>query len=149
MSRNELRVIARIMLIGVGLYVVLQTFLTILSSLAAMPLVASAKADVPIIIIALVIYIVITLAVVYFLFRYTNRFSAKIVEYEPVDDAQIAQILLQQPPGLVRQVHHLLFVTAPHCAFPLAMTKAEFFEPKPMQLHTATSTDFAMPRFGI
>jgi hypothetical protein len=90
MSRNELRVIARIMLIGVGLYVVLQTSLTILSSLAAMPLVASAKADVPIIIIALVIYIVITLAAVYFLIRYANRFSAKIVEYEPVDDAQIS-----------------------------------------------------------
>jgi hypothetical protein len=92
MSKNELRVIARIMLIGVGLYVVLQTFLTILSNLAAMPLVASAKADVPIIIIALIIYIVITLAAVYFLFRSANRFSDKIVEHEHIDDTQISGI---------------------------------------------------------
>jgi NADH:ubiquinone oxidoreductase subunit 5 (subunit L)/multisubunit Na+/H+ antiporter MnhA subunit len=92
MNRNELRVIARITLIGVGLYVALQTFLTILSNLAAMPLVAPARADVPIIIIALVIYIVITLAVVYFLFRYTNRFSDKIVENEPIDDTQVSGI---------------------------------------------------------
>jgi len=92
MSRNELRVIARIMLIGVGLYVVLQTSLTILSSLAAIPLVASAMADILIIIIAFVIYIVITLAVVYFLVRYANRFSDKIVENEPIDNTQISGI---------------------------------------------------------
>lgn len=92
MSRNELRVIAKITLIGVGLYVVLQTFLTILSNLAAIPLVASAKADMPIIIIAFVIYIVITLAVLYFLVRYANRFSDKIVENEPIDDTQISGI---------------------------------------------------------
>jgi hypothetical protein len=92
MNKNELRAIARIVLIGTGLYVVLQTFLTILSSLAAMPFVASAKADVPIVIIALVIYIVITLMVVYFLFRCVNRFSDKIVENEPIDDIQISFI---------------------------------------------------------
>jgi NADH:ubiquinone oxidoreductase subunit 5 (subunit L)/multisubunit Na+/H+ antiporter MnhA subunit len=92
MNRNELRVIARIVLIGVGLYVVLQTFLTFFSSLSMMPFVAYAKADIPIMIIALVIYIVITLMVVYFLFRCANRFSAKIVETEPIDDTQISGI---------------------------------------------------------
>ncbi len=92
MSKNELRVIARIMLIGVGLYVILQTLLTTLSNLAAMPLVASAKTDLPIIIIALVMYIVITLVVVYFLFRCANQFSDKIVGPEPVDDTQISGI---------------------------------------------------------
>jgi hypothetical protein len=90
MSKNELRVIARIMLIGVGLYVVLQTFLTILGNLAAMPLVASAKADMPVIIVTIVIYIAIALATVYFLARCANRFSTKIVEYEPIDDTQIS-----------------------------------------------------------
>ena len=92
MSRNELRVIARIVLIGLGLYVVLQTFLTILSSLAAMPFVESGRTQIPIIIIAFVIYIVITLAVVYFLVRYANRFSDKIVENEPIDATQISGI---------------------------------------------------------
>jgi Na+/melibiose symporter-like transporter len=90
MSKNELRVIARIMLIGVGLYVVLQTFLTILGNLAAMPLVASAKADMPIIIVAIVIYIAIALATVFFLARCANRCSAKIVESNSVDDSQIS-----------------------------------------------------------
>ena len=42
MNKNELRVMARIMLIGVGLYVLLQTFLTILTSAMAIPFAASA-----------------------------------------------------------------------------------------------------------
>lgn len=90
MSKNELNVIARIVLIGVGLYVVLQTFLNILSGLASMPLVKSSRADMPVIIIMFGMYVVITLAAVYFLFRCANFFSAKIVEYESVDDAQIS-----------------------------------------------------------
>lgn len=90
MSRNELRVIARIMLIGVGLYVFLQTLMTFLSSIAMMPFVASAKADIPIIILALGIYVLIALATVFFLARCANRFSTKIVEYEPIDDTQIS-----------------------------------------------------------
>jgi hypothetical protein len=90
MSKNELNVIARIMLIGVGLYVVLQTFLTILGSLAAMPLVASAGIKASTIIGAFVIYVAIALATVFFLARCANRFSTKIVEYEPIDDTQIS-----------------------------------------------------------
>ena len=90
MSRNELRVIARIMLIGVGLYVVLQTFLTILGGLAAMPFVESGRTQIPLIIIALAIYIVITLAIVYFIVRSANRFSDKIVEQEHIDDTQVS-----------------------------------------------------------
>jgi len=74
---------------------------------------------------------------------------AAIIAQEPVDDAQIAQIVLQQLPGLAGQVHHFLFITALHLAAPLAITRAEFFEPKPMQLHSAMSTDFAMPRLGM
>jgi hypothetical protein len=91
MSRNELRIIARIMLIGVGLYVLLQTFLNTLNSLAAMPFVTSTETKVvPMIFIVLGIYALTALATVYFLARCANRCSAKIVESEPVDDTQIS-----------------------------------------------------------
>jgi hypothetical protein len=92
MSRNELRVIARIVLIGVGLYVLLQTFLTILGSFAMMPFVEFSKTQILVSIAAVAIYIVITLAVVYFLFRCENFFSAKIVDFESSDDTQISGI---------------------------------------------------------
>jgi hypothetical protein len=90
MNKNELRVIARIVLIGVGLYVLLQTFLTILGSLPVMTLVEFSKTQILVSIAALAIYIVITLTLVYFLFRCANKFSTKIVESEPVDDTQIS-----------------------------------------------------------
>jgi hypothetical protein len=89
MSRNELRVIARIMLIGVGLYVLLQTLLTFLSNIAMMPFVESPKTQIPILLIAVAIYLVITLAVVYVLFRCEKFFSAKIVNFESSDDTQV------------------------------------------------------------
>jgi hypothetical protein len=90
MSKNELRVIARIMLIGVGLNVFLQTFLTVLSSLAMAPFVTSAEIKVmPMIIVTLGIYALTALATIYFLARCANRCAAKIVEYESVDDTQI------------------------------------------------------------
>ena len=92
MSKNELRMIARIVLVSVGLYVLLQTLLTILSSLAMMPFVEFSKTQILVSIVAVAIYIVITLAVVYFLFRSANRFSDKIVEYEHIDDTQISGI---------------------------------------------------------
>ena len=90
MSKNELNVIARIMLIGVGLYVVLQTFLSILASAAVMPFAESAGIKTSTIIGVFVIYIAIALATVFFLARCANRFSTKIVEYEPIDDTQIS-----------------------------------------------------------
>jgi hypothetical protein len=92
MSKIELRVIARIVLIGVGLYVLLQTFLTILSNIAVMPLLASdqMKKDTPIIIIALGIYTTTALATIYFLARCANRISAKIVGPEPAEDIQVS-----------------------------------------------------------
>ncbi len=92
MSKNELRVIARIMLIGVGLYVLIQMFLTILSSAAAMPtLVSSQITPGPlIIIVSLCIYAALAIVTVYFLFRCANRISAKIVEPEPADDTQVS-----------------------------------------------------------
>jgi hypothetical protein len=90
MSKNELRVIARIMLIGVGLYVLLQTFLTILGNFAMMPFVESTKTQVPIIIIVVTIYVALILAVIYVLFRCVNLFSAKIVNFESSDDTQVS-----------------------------------------------------------
>jgi hypothetical protein len=90
MSRYELNIIARIVLVGVGLYVVLQTCLTILSGLAAIPLIKSAQADMPVIIIAMGIYVIVTIATVYFLFRYAKRISAVIVGPEQVVDMQVS-----------------------------------------------------------
>jgi hypothetical protein len=92
MNRNELHVIARIVLIGTGLYVFLSIFLNILSSFASLPFVASAnrvKTSIwmPI---ALGIYAIVAAATVYFMVRCANRFSDKIVEHEPVDDTQVS-----------------------------------------------------------
>jgi hypothetical protein len=77
------------MLIGVGLYVFLQTLMTFLSSIAMMPFVESPKTQIPILLIAVAIYLVITLAVVYVLFRCEKFFSAKIVNFESSDDTQV------------------------------------------------------------
>ncbi|MGB7580940.1 MAG: hypothetical protein WBL85_00645 [Sedimentisphaerales bacterium] len=90
MNKNELRVMARIMLIGVGLNVLLQTFLTISTSAMAIPFAASAGIKMSTIIVIVGIYALMALAVVYFLARCANRCSAKIVESEPVDDTQIS-----------------------------------------------------------
>jgi hypothetical protein len=89
MSKNELRVMARIMLIGVGLYVFLQTLMTFLSNIVMMPFVESPRTQIPILLIAVAIYLVITLAVVYVLFRCEKFFSAKIVNFESSDDTQV------------------------------------------------------------
>jgi hypothetical protein len=92
MSKDELRVIARIVLIGVGLYVLLQTFLTILSSAASIPMLASSqiKQGPLMIIIALCIYAALALAAVYFLVRCANRITAKIVGPESAEDTQVS-----------------------------------------------------------
>jgi hypothetical protein len=93
MSRNELRVIARIVLIGVGLYVLLQTLLTFISNIAIIPFAESPRAQMPIfliLLIAVAIYAVITLAVVYVLFRCEKFFTAKIVDFESSDDTQVS-----------------------------------------------------------
>jgi hypothetical protein len=91
MSKVELQVIARIILISVGLYVLLQTFLSIFSTVAAMPIfVSTGVGKMPIIIIALGIYATITMAMVYFLFRCANRLSAKIVGAESADDTHVS-----------------------------------------------------------
>src|SRR2546428_7053881 len=57
-----------------------------------------------------------------------------------IDNPQIAEIFLQDLLGLTRQIHQLFIIPSLHSALPRAMTNAEFFEPKPMQLHSATST---------
>jgi hypothetical protein len=92
MSRNELHVIARIVLIGTGLYIFLSIFLNILSSFASLPFVPSASRMemsiwVPI---ALGIYAIVAAAAVYFLVRCANQFSDKIAGAEPVDDTQVS-----------------------------------------------------------
>jgi divalent metal cation (Fe/Co/Zn/Cd) transporter len=90
MSKNELRVIARIMLIGVGLYVLLQTALSILATVPLMLTVARNEVINAMTITAMAIYIMLTLAAVYFLVRVADRISSKIIESEPVDDTQIS-----------------------------------------------------------
>lgn len=90
MSRNELKVIARIALISVGLYILLQAALSILTIL---PLVLTASRDElknDTTIIAMVIYVVLTASAIYFLFRLADRFAVKISESEAVDDSQIS-----------------------------------------------------------
>ena len=92
MSKNELRIIARIMLTGVGLYILIQMSLTILLSAASMPMLVSSQIT-PwplIIIVSLCIYAALAIVTVYFLFRCANRISAKIVEPEPVDETQVS-----------------------------------------------------------
>jgi hypothetical protein len=89
MSRNELRVIARIILIGTGLYVLLQTLLTLIGGIMMIPFVESAKTQVPLFVAAVAIYLVITSAVVYILFRCERFFTAKIVDLESSDDTQV------------------------------------------------------------
>ena len=89
MSRYELNIIARIVLIGVGLYVVLQMFLNILQSIAIWPLAKVSEPSVYMVFIALGIYVIILAAAVYFLFRCANRISAKILGPEQVVDTQV------------------------------------------------------------
>jgi hypothetical protein len=131
MSRNELRVIARIMLIGVGLYVVLQTSLTILGNLAVMPLVASAKADMSMIIGAFVIYIAIALATVFFLARCANRCSAKIAESEPVDDTQIMWLAVAFRLICVTAGVYFLYWSVPNIVITLSMYMSANMSDKP------------------
>ncbi|MGA2092144.1 MAG: hypothetical protein ABSH16_01885 [Sedimentisphaerales bacterium] len=90
MNKNELNVIARIVLVGVGLYVVIQTFLTILPSIAVLPFAKDSGQPGYMIFIILGIYVIISAATVYFLFRCANSISAKIIGNEQVDDAQVS-----------------------------------------------------------
>jgi len=90
MSKNELRVLAKIMLIGVGLYVLLQTALSVLATLPLMLTFAGNETMNAMTITAIVIYIILALAAVYFLVRIAGRISSRIVESEPVDDTQIS-----------------------------------------------------------
>ena len=90
MSKNELRVIARIILIGIGLYVLLHTLINVLSGILTILTVGAAGVEKSAIITASTINVVLMLAAVYFLARIADRFSAKIVETEAVDDTQIS-----------------------------------------------------------
>ena len=91
MSRNELNVIARIVLVGVGIYVILQTLSSVFSIMVAMPMLASAGVEkMPMAVISLGIYAIITIAAVYFLFRCAKRISSKIVGPEMADETQVS-----------------------------------------------------------
>jgi hypothetical protein len=90
MSRYELNIIARIVLIGVGLYVVIQMFLNFLQGIAIWPLAKVSELPVYMIFIVLGIYVIISVAAVYFLFRCANRISAVIVGPEQVVDTQVS-----------------------------------------------------------
>ena len=91
MSKNELNVIARIVLVGVGIYVILQTLSSVFSIMVAMPMLASAGVEkMPMAVISLGIYAIITIAAVYFLFRCAKRISSKIVGPEPADETQVS-----------------------------------------------------------
>jgi len=92
MSRNELRVIARIVLIGIGLYVLLQTVLGILTGVLMILTVVPADAKKAITITAFSVDFILALLAVYFLARVEGHFSAKIVAPEPADDTQISWI---------------------------------------------------------
>lgn len=90
MSKNELRIIAKISLIGVGLYVIMQA---ILGTMSGLPYILASAHKGPLnasTIFPLVVYIVLLLGGVYLLFRFADYFSAKIVATVPADDTQIS-----------------------------------------------------------
>ena len=66
-----------------------------------------------------------------------------------IENSQIAQIARQQVRVVTGNIHQLFFVTTNQSRSPRAITKAEFFEPKPMHLHNEISADLAMLRFGM
>jgi hypothetical protein len=90
MSKNELRVLAKIMLIGVGLYVLLQIALSFLVTLPIMLTVARDEMMNVTTITVMAIYVVLALAAIYFLVRIAGPISSRIVESEQVDDIQIS-----------------------------------------------------------
>jgi cytosine/uracil/thiamine/allantoin permease len=83
-------VIARIALISVGLYVLLQAVLSILSSLPLILTVAHDELKNVITITAILIYVLLAASAVYFLTRVADRFAVKIADSEDVDDSQIS-----------------------------------------------------------
>jgi hypothetical protein len=90
MSKNELRAIAKISLIGVGLYVLMQALVGTMTSLPFMLIVAHNESTNASTIIVLAIYMVLLLGTTFLLFRLAGYFSNKIVASEPADDMQIS-----------------------------------------------------------
>jgi hypothetical protein len=90
MSKNELRAIAKISLIGVGLYVLMQALTGTMSALPLMLTVAHNNSTNTSTIIVLAIYLVLLCGITYLLFRLADYFSNKIVAPEPADDTQIS-----------------------------------------------------------
>ncbi len=94
MGKNELRAMARIALIGVGLYVLMQALLGTMSAVPLLLTVAHDESMNPFQVFLIILYIVLLLAIIYFLFRFADHFSAKIVAPEPPDDAQISWLAI-------------------------------------------------------
>jgi len=131
MSKNELRVMARIMLIGVGLYVLLQTFLNILSNAAEI------KHLPMIIIIVIGIYAVMALVIVYFLARCANRFSAKIAESQTIDDTQVSWLAVAFRLICVTAGVLFLYWSVPN----LVVTLSRYIIAKPNEYFMSTKPD--------
>ena len=137
MSKNELRVIARIMLIGVGLYVLLQTFLTLFSHLTIMLFVATpSDVKTSLIIGSISIYIVMAVGAVYFLIRCANRISAKIVESDTVDDTQVFWLAATFRLVCVSAGVMFLYWSLPR----LIVTLSLYMSAKPGQIYTSKET---------
>jgi hypothetical protein len=138
MSKNELRVIARIVLIGVGLYVLLQTLLTILTSIASLSLIASSvDVKATTIIVAMIIYAVMTMAAVYFLVRCANRISAKIVGPDPAEDSQVSWLAVAFRLICVTAGVLFLYWSLPY----LIVTLSMYMQAKPDQQHIYISSN--------
>jgi len=138
MSKDELRIIARIVLIGVGLYVLIQTFLTISSSAAALPMIISSQ-NTPgplMIIVSLSIYAALAIITVYFLVRCANRISAKIVEPEPSDETQVSWLAAAFRLICVSAGVLFLYWSVPR----LIVTLSMYINVKPDQQHIIIST---------
>ncbi|MGD0077265.1 MAG: hypothetical protein ABSB91_01415 [Sedimentisphaerales bacterium] len=119
MSKTELRVISRIVLIGVGMYVLLQTLLTILSSIASLLFATSSAIKASMIIVFMAIHALLAIMAVYFLVRCANSISAKIVEPVPEEDTQVSWLAAAFRLVCVTTGILLLFWTIPSSIFTL------------------------------
>jgi hypothetical protein len=100
MTKSELQVIARIFLICITLYVLLETFLEVFSNLSA--IIFSQPSKTPdsfsqssdtitsYVVISAICYVVLAALVVYFLIHNSNSISAKIASSKIEDESQIS-----------------------------------------------------------
>jgi hypothetical protein len=91
MSKSELQVIARILLICTAFYVLLQTFLTFFSSLSLLPFSLKSTVNSPLmLLIPISGYIALAAVVIYFLIHNSNSISKYISSSQSSDESQIS-----------------------------------------------------------